>query len=200
MTRSRSGSATPAPARVRASPSSSGSSGSPRSAARRTTSAGSIAEDSFVAACIASLGSRSQGVEQGSDRPALQIGERAQGREADPLVACRIEDRPRQPIDDGRAPRAPEKDARRRRGGGSDCRVRSIDRVEHTVERTRIGDRLEGAERRRACTGEGASDVEQQEQPIDCPRADQCEPRDRRFARGRAVGAEIGGERLDLAG
>ncbi len=140
-----------------------------------------------------------QGVEQGGDRPALQIGERAQGREADPFVACRIEDRRGQTIDDRRAPRAPKEHARRRRGGSSDCRVRCIDRGEHRVDCTRIGNGLEGAERRRARTGRGVR-REDEEQTIDCPRAHQCQPCDRRLARGRPVRGEIGSERLDLAG
>ena len=139
-----------------------------------------------------------QRVDERRERRSFEVAERAQRRDTHFLVARRVHHGPRQPVDRDVPARAAEKDARRRRGGAGDRRIRGVERVEHAVERARIGNGFERAERGSTRTGRRVG-VEQQEQAVDGARAEERQPGDRRLARGRAVGAEIVDERFDLA-
>ena len=86
---------------------------------------------------------------------------------------------------------------RRRRRGDED--VRGLERIEHTIERPRIADRFERPQCGDAHTGRSIG-FEEQDEPIDGPRANQRQSRDRCLAHVRARGTEIGYERFDLSG
>ena len=161
-----------------------------------TTSTGSAIAVRFVAALTASLGSCCSASSSGAENRSLEVVERAQRRDPHVVnVARRVQHGSRQPIDRSGSTRSAEKDARRGRGGARDCRIRGVERVEHAVERARIG--IFSARNAAARASQEAPESTSRSRRSTA-RADQRQPCDGRLARRPAVRAQIGDQRFDL--
>ena len=93
-----------------------------------------------------------------------------------------------------------EKPLEKPRGGDGHCLVAVVKRAARDVDRARVADGFESAQRRDTAGGRRTDAPRQVGEVNHCACADDGEPCERRFADDSAIGGKVGDERVDFSG